>query len=61
MEEFTELKAPPVLFPSQLDPTSAYRVAFDMLVRRQAAEALDVLAPALADDPGNPGLGPGFA
>lgn len=56
MEEYFELKAPAVVFPNQQDPVSAYRVAFDLLARRHAVEALAVLEPALADDPGNTGL-----
>jgi tetratricopeptide (TPR) repeat protein len=56
MEEEYELKAPGIVFPGQTDPTSAYRVAFDLLERRAAKEALEVLEPALADDPGNSGL-----
>ena len=56
MEEFSDLTAPAVVFPGQADPASAYRVAFDLLGRRHAAEALAILEPALADDPGNTGL-----
>lgn len=56
MEESFELKAPAIVFPGQDDPASAYRVAFDLLRRRAAREALGVLEPALADDPGNTGL-----
>jgi Flp pilus assembly protein TadD len=54
-QEF-ELKAPPVVFPGQTAPESAYRVAHDLLVRRAAVEALEVLEPALAEDPRNTGL-----
>lgn len=57
MSESFELKAPAVIFPGQHDDrASAYRVAFDLIVRRFPAEALDVLAPALAEDPDNRGL-----
>src|SRR5690242_14917957 len=56
MEENFELTAPAVVFPGQTSPTSAYRVAFDLLERRAPAGALQVLEPALAEDPGNTGL-----
>lgn len=51
-----ELRAPPVIFPGQAAPESAYRTAFDLLARRAPVEALEVLEPALADDPDNTGL-----
>lgn len=51
-----ELDAPPVAFPGQTGPESAYRVGYDLLARRAAAEALEVVEPALAEDPGNTGL-----
>lgn len=51
-----ELKAPPVVFPRQSGHESAYRTAFDLLARRAPREALDVLTPALEEDPGNTGL-----
>lgn len=54
--EFTELQAPPIVFPGQTGPESAYRVAHDLLSRRAAVEALAVLEPALEQDPGNTGL-----
>lgn len=56
MDETPELQAPPVVFPGQHDPASAYRVAYDLLSRRAASEALDVLEPALEREPGNTGL-----
>jgi predicted Zn-dependent protease len=56
VEESFELRAPAVVFPGQSDPASAYRVAYDLLGRRAASEALTVLEPALADDPENTGL-----
>lgn len=56
MEESFELKAPAIVFPGQADPASAYRVAYDLLQRRAASEALGVLEPALVDDPENTGL-----
>jgi predicted Zn-dependent protease len=51
-----ELTAPPIVFPGQAGPESAYRVAHDLLTRRAAVEALEVLEPALAEDPANTGL-----
>ncbi len=50
------LSAPPVVFPGQAAPESAYRVAYDLLARRAPVEALAVLEPALAEDPRNTGL-----
>lgn len=50
-----ELQAPPVVFPGA-GHESAYRVAHDLLARRAPREALDVLEPALAQEPGNTGL-----
>lgn len=50
------LTAPAIVFPGMHQPESAYRVAFDMLARRAPEEALDVIEPALAQDPGNTGL-----
>ncbi len=55
MEEF-ELQAPAMVFPGQRDLASAYRVAYDLLARRAAHEALDVLEPALEAEPDNTGL-----
>jgi predicted Zn-dependent protease len=55
MDEF-ELTAPPITFPGQADPASAYRVAFDLLSRRAPEEALEILEPALAEDPASTGL-----
>jgi tetratricopeptide (TPR) repeat protein len=52
----TELVAPPIVFPGQGGPESAYRVAHDLLARRAPVEALAVLEPALAEDPGDTGL-----
>lgn len=56
MEEHSELAAPALVFPGQGDPTSAYRVAFDLLSRRAPDEAMRVIEPALAEDPGSTGL-----
>lgn len=51
-----ELSAPPLVLPGQAGPESAYRVAYDLLCRRAPGEALDLIEPALAEDPGNTGL-----
>ena len=51
----TDLTAPALMFPGQGLET-AYRTAHDLLARRFPREALEVLEPALADDPGNTGL-----
>jgi len=54
--EQLDLVAPAVVFPGQDAPESAYRVAHDLLVRRAPVEALEVLEPALAEEPRNAGL-----
>jgi thioredoxin-like negative regulator of GroEL len=51
-----DLPAPALVFPGQAAPQTAYRVAYDLLVRRAPVEALAVLDPALAEDPRNTGL-----
>jgi Flp pilus assembly protein TadD len=51
-----EIQAPPVVFPGQSAPESAYRTAFDLLARRAPREALEVIEPALTEEPGNTGL-----
>jgi predicted Zn-dependent protease len=51
-----ELQAPPVVFPGQSGPESAYRTAFDLLARRAPREALELIEPALAEEPDNTGL-----
>ncbi len=51
-----ELVAPPVIFPNDSAPQSAYRVAYDLLARRAPVEALEVIEPALAEEPSNTGL-----
>ncbi len=51
-----DLVSPPLLFPGQAAPESAYRVAYDLLARRAPVEALAVLEPALAEEPRNTGL-----
>ena len=56
MDESFELQAPAVVFPGQRDFGSAYRVAYDLLTRRAAVEALEVIEPALAAEPDNTGL-----
>ncbi|MGY2702973.1 MULTISPECIES: tetratricopeptide repeat protein [unclassified Nocardioides] len=57
MTENHELQAPPVVFPGgQASPESAYRTAFDLLARRAPKEALEVLEPALEQEPDNTGL-----
>lgn len=52
----SDLTAPPVVFPAQTAPESAYRVAHDLLARRAPVEALAVLEPALAEEPRSTGL-----
>ena len=49
------MTAPAVMFPGQ-GPESAYRSAHDLLARRFPREALEVIEPALEDDPRNTGL-----
>ncbi|WP_122817999.1 tetratricopeptide repeat protein [Nocardioides pantholopis] len=56
MDEFEELKAPPIVFPGQRGHEAAYRTAHDLLARRAPVEALEVIEPALAEEPGNSGL-----
>lgn len=52
-----ELKAPAVVFPSMREGHEhAYSTAHDLLSRRAAREALEVLEPALAAEPDNTGL-----
>lgn len=49
--------APPVVFPgASARPESAYRTAHDLLARRAPREALEILEPALEQDPKNKGL-----
>lgn len=55
MDEF-ELQAPAIVFPGQAGHAAAYRKAHDLLARRAPKEALEVLEPALAQDPRNTGL-----
>jgi Flp pilus assembly protein TadD len=56
VEESFELQAPGIVFPDQRDLGSAYRVAYDLLARRAASEALEVIEPALDAEPDNTGL-----
>ncbi|MDP3894219.1 M48 family metallopeptidase [Nocardioides sp.] len=55
-----EIKAPAIVFPDQLQgrghPANAFRAAYDLLARRAPVEALQLLEPALEEDPGNTGL-----
>ena len=51
-----DLQAPPLIFPGQSGPEAAYRTAFDLLARRAPVEALEIIEPALADEPDNTGL-----
>ncbi|GAB7005782.1 hypothetical protein JCM18899A_32550 [Nocardioides sp. AN3] len=51
-----ELTAPAIVFPGMRQPESAYRVAYDLLARRAPVEALEVVEPALEEDPKNTGL-----
>lgn len=56
LEPDRELVAPPVVFPGQSGPETAYRTAYDLLTRRAPVEALAVLEPALAQAPRDTGL-----
>jgi tetratricopeptide (TPR) repeat protein len=56
MDESFDLTAPAVVFPGQRDLESAYRVAYDLLARRAAGEALEIIEPALEAEPDNTGL-----
>jgi len=51
----SDLIAPAVMFPGQ-GLESAYRTAHDLLSRRFPREALELIEPALVDDPRNAGL-----
>jgi tetratricopeptide (TPR) repeat protein len=54
-DEF-EIKAPAVVFPGQQAPERAYNTAYDLLVRREPAKALELVEAALEDEPTNRGL-----
>ncbi len=56
MNDDFPISAPPVVFPGQSAPESAYRTAFDLLARRAPQEALGVLEAALVEEPDNTGL-----
>ncbi|KRB73289.1 hypothetical protein ASE01_21340 [Nocardioides sp. Root190] len=61
MNEMTEpqfrVQAPAILFPGAVgNHASAYRTAHDLLSRRAPREALEVLEPALEEEPTNRGL-----
>lgn len=51
-----QLTAPAIVFPGMNQPESAYRTAHELLARRAPKEALEILEPALAEDPDNTGL-----
>lgn len=51
-----EIKAPRLVFPGQRAPERAYAAAYDLLGRRAPKEALELLEPALAEEPDNRGL-----
>lgn len=55
MNEQIEIKVPAIVFPGTGNE-SAYRVAHDLLSNRAPKEALELIEPALADDPDNTGL-----
>jgi len=51
------LRAPGIVFPgAEARPESAYRTAYDLLERRAPSQALEVLEPALEQEPTNRGL-----
>lgn len=51
------LPVPPVIFPDlAAAPESAYRTAYDLLARRAPREALELIEPALEQEPDNTGL-----
>ncbi|MFS3130579.1 tetratricopeptide repeat protein [Nocardioides sp. Bht2] len=50
------LQPPSIVFPDQRDPASAYRVAHELLIQRDPAQALEILEPALELEPDNYGL-----
>jgi len=56
-EQDLPLQAPGIVFPdAAARPESAYRTAHDLLERRAPSEALEVLEPALEQEPANRGL-----
>jgi tetratricopeptide (TPR) repeat protein len=54
-DEF-EMQAPALIFPGQLAPERAYGAAYDLLLRREPAKALELVDAALEDEPANRGL-----
>ncbi|MCR1783322.1 tetratricopeptide repeat protein [Nocardioides carbamazepini] len=58
MNDMPEIKVlPPILFPGATERhEAAYRTAHDLLSRRAPREALEVLEPALEEEPDNRGL-----
>ncbi|TIC81473.1 tetratricopeptide repeat protein [Nocardioides sp. GY 10113] len=51
------LAPPAIVFPGQASAhENAYRDAWDLLARRAPREALELIEPALAEEPGNRGL-----
>lgn len=54
--QLPEYVAPAIVFPGQGGHESAYQTAFDLLHRRFPKEALELIEPALAEDPKNVGL-----
>lgn len=56
-ETVEELRVPAIVFPGQLaDPASAHQLAWELLSRRAPREALELLDPAVAQEPDNYGL-----
>lgn len=55
MEEFEPIAAP-IMFFGEQEPSMAFRDAYDLLARRAPKEALDLIEPALAQEPDNAGL-----
>ncbi len=51
------LPTPPLVFPDQTAaPESAFRTAYDLLAQRAPREALELIEPALEQEPDNTGL-----
>jgi tetratricopeptide (TPR) repeat protein len=55
-DDFPEYEAPAIVFPGQNGHESAFQTAYDLLSRRFPKEALELIEPALAEDPANRGL-----
>jgi predicted Zn-dependent protease len=56
MNDELAIKAPAIIFPGQDAPERAYATAYDLLVRKEPARALELLDGALGEEPGNRGL-----